>query len=169
MEVHCSINKTTMESYESKVPIGEFKFPMDAMTRKAGTKKMNYDGLWWHLQTKPYWHIARIYKNFTGNLDMHIRWSYAERVHLFVLEFDPLDGDHYELWPAPRDWYLARAAIRTETSWALPEYWAINDVPIASDIPATIEAAIEEGGAVFLCSGLFPFINFSHGYPFFIS
>ena len=54
MEVHCSINTTTMESYESNVPMGEFKFPMDALTRKAGTKKMNYDGLWWHLQTEPY-------------------------------------------------------------------------------------------------------------------
>ena len=26
MEVHCSINKTTMESYVSNLPIGEFKF-----------------------------------------------------------------------------------------------------------------------------------------------
>ena len=90
---------------------------------------------------------------------MHIRWSYAERIHLFVLEFDPLlveTGDDYELWPTPRDWYLARAAIRTATSWTLPEYEAMNqpylaaidDVPIATDIPATIEAAIEEGGTV---------------------
>ena len=37
---------------------------------------------------------------------MHIRRSYAERVHLFVLEFDPLMveiGDDYELWPTPRE------------------------------------------------------------------
>ena len=157
-----------MESYESNLPIGEFKFPMDAMTHKAGTTNMNYEGLLEHLQTKPYWYIARIYKHFTGNLDMYIRWSYAERVHLFVLEFDPTMveiGDHYELWPTPRDWYLARAAIRTATSWTLPEYEAMNqpypaaidDVPIAADIPATIEAAIEEGGTDFLCNGLFPF------------
>ena len=160
-----------MESYVSNLPIGEFKFPMGAMTRNAGTTIMNYEGLLEHLQTKPYWYIARIYKQITGDLDMHIRWSYAERVHLFVLEFDPLMveiGDDYELWPTPRDWYLARAAIRTATSWTLPEYEAMNqpypaaidDVPIAADIPATIEAAIEEGGTVFLCSGLFPFFIF---------
>ena len=61
MEVHCSINKTTMESYVSNLPIGEFKFPMGAMTRNAGTTIMNYEGLLEHLQTKPYWYIARIY------------------------------------------------------------------------------------------------------------
>ena len=80
-------------------------------------------------------------------------------------------GDDYELWPTPRGWYLARAAIRTATSWTLPEYEAMNqpypaaidDVPIAADIPATIEAAIEEGGTVFLCSGVFPFFHFSPG------
>ena len=177
MEVHCSINKTTMESYVSNLPIGEFKFPMGAMTRNAGTTIMNYEGLLEHLQTKPYWYIARIYKQISGNLDMYIRWSYAERVHLFVLEFDPLMveiGDDYELWPTPRDWYLARAAIRTATSWTLPEYEAMNqpypaaidDVPIAADIPATIEAAIEEGGTVFLRSGLFPFFIFPRpGFP----
>ena len=159
-----------MESYVSNLPIGEFKFPVGAMTRNAGTTIMNYEGLLEHLQTKPYWYIARIYKKITGNLDMYIRWSYAERVHLFVLEYDPLMveiGDDYELWPTPRDWYLARAAIRTATSWTLPEYEAMNqpypaaidDVPMAATI-MTMEVAIEEGGTVFLCSGLFPFFIF---------
>ena len=90
-----------MESYESRVPIGEFKFPMNRMTQKSGPIAMNYEGLLQHLQTKPYWYIARIYKNFNGQLDMHIRWSYAESVHHYVLEFDPLFveiGDDYELW-----------------------------------------------------------------------
>ena len=57
-----------MESYESNLPIGEFKFPMDAMTHKAGTTNMNYEGLLEHLQTKPYWYIARIYKTNHGEL-----------------------------------------------------------------------------------------------------
>ena len=172
-----------MESYESRVPIGEFKFPMDRMTQKSGPIAMNYEGLLQHLQTKPYWYIARIYKNFNGQLDMHIRWSYAESVHHYVLEFDPLFveiGDDYELWPTPRDWYLAKAAIRTETSWTLAEYEAMgdypaamndggnSDVPIEADfpmdtmthtsaIPAAMPAATEEGGTVFLCKGLFLF------------
>ena len=157
MEVHCSINKTTMECYSSDVPIGEFKFPMDTMTHKEGTKSMDYEGLLDYLQTKPYWYLARIYKHFTGNLDMHIRWSYSDKVHYYVLAFDPLlvaIGDDYELYPTPRDWYLARAAIRTGTSWTLSEYaamslpWRTDDEPIAADIPATIET---EGGTVFLC------------------
>ena len=186
-----------MESYESRVPIGEFKFPMDRMTQKLGPIAMNYEGLLQHLQTKPYWYIARIYKNFNGQLDMHIRWSYAESVHHYVLEFDPLFveiGDDYELWPTPRDWYLAKAAIRTETSWTLAEYEAMgdypaamndggnSDVPIEADfpmdtmthtsaIPAAMPAATEEGGTVFLCKGLFLFFFISPrpGVPFFIS
>ena len=95
---------------------------------------------------------------------MHIRWSYAERVHLVVLELDLLMveiGGDYELWPTPRDWYLARATIRTATSWTFPKYEAMNqpypaaigDVPIATNIPTTIETAIEENGTVFLCNG----------------
>ena len=100
----------------------------------------------------------------------------------------------YELWPTPRDWYLAKAAIRTETSWTLAEYEAMgdypaamndggnSDVPIEADfpmdtmthtsaIPAAMPAATEEGGTVFLCKGLFLFFFISPrpGVPFFIS
>ena len=66
MEVHCSINRTTMESYESNLPIGEFKFPMDAMAHKPGTKNINYGGLLEHLQTKPYWYIPESIKKSRG-------------------------------------------------------------------------------------------------------
>ena len=146
MELHCSINRTTMEAYESALPIGGFDFPMDEMTHRAGTTAMNYDGLLAYLQTKDYWWLARIYKNFNGQLDMHIRWSYSPRVHLYVLEFDPLHveiGDDYELWPTPRDFYLARRAIRTTTSWTIEQYDAINE-PYPAEIneaPAAIAAA----------------------------
>ena len=146
MELYCSLNKTAMEAYESDLPIGEFSFPMDAMKRRSGTMTMNYDGLLNYLHTKPYWWIARIYKSFNGQLDMHIRWSYAQRVHLYVLEFDPLYveiGDDYELWPTPRDFYLARRAIRTTSSWIVAEYDAINDPHPAgiNEAPAAIAAA----------------------------
>ena len=142
-----------MESYESHVPIGEFKFPMDRMTQKSGPIAMNYEGLLQHLQTKPYWYIARIYKNFNGQLDMHIRWSYAQRVHYYVLEFDPLlvqIGDDYELYPTPRDWYRARAAINTGKSWTLPEYAAMS-VPWTDDEPIAADPIETAGGTVFLC------------------
>ena len=152
---------------------------MDEMTHRAGTTAMNYDGLLAYLQTKDYWRIARVYKNFNGQLDMHIRWSYSPRVHLYVLEFEPLDveiGDDYELWPTPRGFYLARRAIRTTTSWTLAEYAAINepypataiataamDNDNAMDIDAAVNdtamndatineaaTAIDQGGTVFL-------------------
>ena len=42
-ELRCSINKTRMEAYESHLPIGAFEFPMNEMTRHAGTIEMNYD------------------------------------------------------------------------------------------------------------------------------
>ena len=147
-----------MESYESRVPIGEFKFPMDRMTQKSGPIAMNYEGLLQHLQTKPYWYIARIYKNFNGQLDMHIRWSYDQRVNYYVLEFDPLVveiGDDYELWPTPRDFYLARRAIRTPTSWTLAEYEAMNQPESMND-----DEAIEEGGDVVLSKTSCPIFLF---------
>ena len=158
MNVYSSMNKTSMEVYESDAPIGEFAFPMDAMTRKSGTITMNYDSLLQHLQTKPYWWIARIYKNFNGQLDMHIRWSYAQRVHYYVLEFDPLVveiGDDYELWPTPRDFYLARRAIRTTSNWTLEEYEAMHQPESMND-----DEAIEEGGDVVLSKTSFPIFLF---------
>ena len=109
MELHCSINKTTMEIYESALPIGSFLFPMDEMRRRAGTIAMNYDGPLACLQTKDYCWIGRAYKNFSGQLDLYVRWSYAPRVHRYILEFDPLYveiGDDYELWPTPRDFSI---------------------------------------------------------------
>ena len=140
MEVHSFINTMMMERYSSDNPIGEFKFPMDDMTQLPGTTNMDYDSLLAHLRTKSYWWIGRAYKNFSGNLDLYIRWSYADRVHLYVLEFDPLSvqiGDEYELYPTPRDWYRARTAINTGESWTLAEYDAMvvpwtDDEPIAA-------------------------------------
>ena len=135
-----------METFESGHPIGAFDFPMDDMTCRAGTTAMHYDGLLAYLQTKDYWWLARVYKNFNGQLDMHVRWSYSTRGHLYVLEFDPLHveiGDDYERWPTPRDFYLARRAIRTTTSWTIEQYDAMNE-PYPAEIneaPAAIAAA----------------------------
>ena len=164
MVAHSSINKTMMGRYSSRSPMGEFKFPMDNMQQLPGTVNMDYDSLLAHLRTKSYWWIGRAYKNFSGNLDLYIRWSYADRVHLYVLEFDPLSvqiGDEYELYPTPRDWYRARTAINTGESWTLAEYDAMavpwtDDEPIAAD---PIEAA---GGTVFLCMVCF-FFHFCPG------
>ena len=159
MVVHSSINKSMMQRYSSNDPIGEFKFPMDDMTQLPGTVNMDYDSLLAHLHTKRYWWIGRTYKNFQGNLDLHIRWSYSDRAHHYVLEFDPLlvqIGDDYELYPTPRDWYRARAAINTGRSWTLPEYDAMN-VPWTDDEPMAADTIETQGGTVFLCM-LFFFI-----------
>ena len=149
-----------MERYSSDNPIGEFKFPMDDMTQLPGTTNMDYDSLLAHLRTKRFWWIARVYKTFQGNLDMHIRWSYADRVHHYVLEFDPLlvqIGDDYELYPTPRDWYRARAAINTGKSWTLPEYAAMS-VPWTDDESIAADPIETAGGTVFLCMVCFFFI-----------
>ena len=153
MVVHSSINKTMMERYSSNDNIGEFKFPMEAMTQLPGIVHMDYNGLLAHLHTKRYWWIGRTYKNFQGNLDLHIRWSYSDKVHHYVLEFDPLlvqIGDDYQLYPQPSDWYRARAAINTGRSWTLPEYDAMN-VPWTDDEPMAADTIETQGGTVFLC------------------
>ena len=160
MEVHSSINKTMMGRYSSNNPIGEFKFPMDNMQQIPGTVNMGYDSLLAHLRTKSYWWIGRAYKNFSGNLDLYIRWSYADRVHHYILEFDPLEvqiGDAYELYPTPRDWYRARAAINTGKSWTIAEYDAMA-VPWTIDEPIAADPIEAEGGAVFLCRLCYFFI-----------
>ena len=63
-----------------------------------------------------------------------------------MLEFGPLDveiGDDYVLWPTPRDFYLARRAIRTTSSWTVAEYDATNDPYPAgiNEAPRAIAAA----------------------------
>ena len=171
MELHCSINKTTMEIYASALPIGNFPFPMDEMRRRAGTVAMNYDGLLAYLQTKDYWWIGRAYKNFSGQLDLYVRWSYAPRVHRYILEFDPLYveiGDDYELWPTPRDFYLARRAIRTTSSWIVAEYDAINDPHPAgiNEAPAAIAAAAMGDDNAMDTEGSFLFFIRNHLVPF---
>ena len=171
MEVHSSINTMMMERYSSDNPIGEFKFPMDDMTQLPGTTNMDYDSLLAHLRTKRFWWIARVYKTIQGNLDMHIRWSYADRVHHYVLEFDPLlvqIGDDYELYPTPRDWYRARAAINTGKSWTLPEYAAMS-VPWTDDEPIAADPIETAGGTVFLCMVCFFSFLPRPGFPSMIS
>ena len=86
---------------------------------------MDYDQLKAYLEEHDYWWVGRVYKSFTGLLDMHIQWSHSARIYHYVLVFDPLHvmvGEHYELWPTPRDFYLARQAIRTNNSWTIAEY-----------------------------------------------
>jgi hypothetical protein len=170
MVVHSSINKTMMERWSSNNPIGEFKFPMNDMTQLPGTVNMDYDSLLAHLQTKRYWWIGRTYKNFQGNLDLHIRWSYSDKVYHYVLEFDPLEvqiGDDYQLYPQPSDWYRARAAINTGRSWTLPEYDAMNE-PWPDDEPMAAETIETQGGTVFLCILFFSFLP-RPGFPSMIS
>ena len=56
---------------------------------------------------------------------MHVRFSYPDRAYYYILDF-PADqvaiGPEYDGWPQPRDFYLARAAIPTSTSWTIAEY-----------------------------------------------
>ena len=106
MELYCSLNKTAMEVYEADVPIGEFDFPMDTMTRRSGTITMNYDGL-------------------------------------FMEEYNALQP----IAPPPAP--TIPEAVAPPTAAAIPA--AIED-----SAPA-IPTAIEEGGTVFLCKGLFLF------------
>ena len=76
---------------------------------------------------------------------MHILWAYSPRVYHYVLDFDPLSvevGEDYELWPTPRDYYLARKAIRTGDSWTIAEYDTYMTAP---SIEAMAILNIEEG------------------------
>ena len=153
-----SIRPNVMATYTWPTPIGAFEWPMDSMTRQTGQRDMGYDDLLAHLQGngRYYW-IARIYKSYTGLLDMYVTFAYTDRVFHYILDFDPRDvsvGENYEGWPTPRDFYLARRAIRTGTSWTIIEYNAINEPhPAATDDaineppPATADAIATDAAA----------------------
>ena len=146
-----SIRPGWVDTYTWQAPIGQFKFPMDSMDKKAGHEEMTYDGLINYLKnTKQYWWAARIYKNYTGLLDMYIQWASDNRVHHYVLDFDPLFvsvGNDYDGWPAPRDFYLARAALCTGTAWTIDEYNGFFDDPPRAPMlpPIADEPPIADG------------------------
>ena len=66
-----------------------------------------------------------------------------------------LFGSEYDGWPQPRDFYLARAAIPSSTSWTIAEYNTVNpgSMPPAGSTdeamePETMPAADEAMPAV---------------------
>ena len=135
-----TIRPRRMAQYRSSVPIGAFEFPMDTMTRQAGKLSMGYNELLQYLRTtERFWRIARIYKNYQGLLDMYVLWEYCNRVHHFILDYDPQNvsiGMNYDGYPQPADFYLARRAIRTNTSWNIAEDNANPDPQESATIPA---------------------------------
>ena len=71
-----TIRPSTVATYTWPVPIGAFEWPMDSMTRQPGQQELDYDGTLAYLQgTGRYYWIARIYKSYTGLLDMYIRFD----------------------------------------------------------------------------------------------
>ena len=125
-EVLCSTRPGCVEVYDWEVPIGAFSWPMKQLTRRSGTRNVDYDGMLEYLRAsgRYYW-IARIFKSQTGLLDMHIRWAYVDYVCYYILEFP---AEHVSVradfsgWPQPRDFYLAVRAIDTGVKWTIDEY-----------------------------------------------
>ena len=169
MELLSTLRPHRMSTYHWDKPIGAFLWPMNSLQQVPGERELDYDQLEaYFIESESYYWIARIYKNYTGNLDAYIKWKGENRVTRYILEFDPADvnvGANYDGWPQPRDFYLARAAIRTTDSWSLAEYNAIPEMAIQAAIqaaPAAIgddaEPTIEEGGTVVLCMLCYFFI-----------
>ena len=150
--VKTSIRPGVVATYHWDKPIGSFRFPMDTMRRLRGHENMSYDDLVAFLiGQEEYWWAARVYKNYNGLLDMYIQWCSDSRVHHYVLDFDPLwvtIGNDYDGWPAPKDFYLARAALCTGTSWPIEEYNRLSQPPVPMHPPADDEAPIDEEGGV---------------------
>ena len=169
MELLSTLRPHRMRTYHWDKPIGAFLWPMNSLQQVPGERELDYDQLEaYFIESGDYYWIARIYKSYTGNLDAYIKWKGENRVTRYILEFDPADvnvGANYDGWPQPRDFYLARAAIRTTESWSLGEYNAIPEMAIQAAIqaaPAAIgddaEPTIEEGGTVVLCMLCYFFI-----------
>ena len=126
MELLSTLRPHRMRTYHWDKPIGAFLWPMNSLQQVPGERELDYDQLEaYFIESGDYYWIARIYKSYTGNLDAYIKWKGENCVTRYILEFDPADvnvGANYDGWPQPRDFYLARAAIRTTESWSLGEY-----------------------------------------------
>ena len=183
MELLSTLRPGRMSTYHWDKPLGAFLWPMNSLQQIPGERELDYDQLEAYLiESGDYYWIARIYKSYTGNLDAYIKWKGENRVTRYILEFDPADvsvGANYDGWPQPRDFYLARAAIRTTDNWSLAEYNALPEQVVeaipAAPIPAAIEedGTIEEGGTDFVYKGLLLFFSLGlffarPGFPFFL-
>ena len=183
MELLSTLRPGRMSTYNWDRPLGAFLWPMNSLHQIPGERELDYDQLETYLiESGDYYWIARIYKSYTGNLDAYIKWKGENRVTRYILEFDPADvsvGANYDGWPQPRDFYLARAAIRTTDNWSLAEYNALPEQVVeaipAAPIPAAIEedGTIEEGGTDFVYKGLLLFFSLGlffarPGFPFFL-
>ena len=140
-----SVRPGVVATYTWDKPIGAFSFPMDTMTRLPGHEDMTYDDMIAYLiGQEEYWWAARVFKNYNGLLDMYIQWASDSRVHNYVLDFDPLTvtiGEDHDGWPAPEEFFLARAALRTGTSWTIDEYNRFNEPPPVPMHPPTADEA----------------------------
>ena len=178
MELLSTLRPRRMSTYHWDKPLGAFLWPMNSLHQIPGERELDYDQLETYLiESGDYYWIARIYKSYTGNLDAYIKWKGENRVTRYILEFDPADvsvGANYDGWPQPRDFYLARAAIRTTDIYSLAEYNALPE-QVVEAIPAAIEedGTIEEGGTDFVYKGLLLFFSLGlffarPGFPFFL-
>ena len=164
MELLSTLRPRRMSTYHWDKPLGAFLWPMNSLQQIPGERELDYDQLETYLiESGDYYWIARIYKSYTGNLDAYIKWKGENRVTRYILEFDPADvsvGANYDGWPQPRDFYLARAAIRTADSWNLDEYNALPDQVASLAAIQAVPAAMgdEEGGTVVLCMLCYFFI-----------
>ena len=141
-DVLSTIRPGVMERYSWGNPIGAFIWPMNTMTRRPEIENMNYDELVAYFRgTGRYWWICRIYKSYTGLLDMYIMFEDSVRVYHYILDYDMEHvtvGEGYGGYPQPPHFYLARNAILTSQSWTIQEYNAIATIQRA---PAPIQAA----------------------------
>ena len=139
-ELLSSIRPGVVTRFRDRKPIGAFEFPMDTMTMQAGEEEMTYDQMLAYVQgTGRSWWAARVYKNYTGLLDMYVHFAYSGDVARYVLDFDMTEvrvGVDYDGWPRPSDFYRARRAMPTGDVQTLAEYNAYYD-------EATAEAMAE--------------------------
>ena len=167
-----SISPGRMARYTSPRPAGTFQWPMDDMTREQGELAMTYEELlhYVHGTGRTYW-CGRFYKNYNGLVDAYITFAHSGRYYHFIMDYPPehvVIGEDYDGYPRPTDFYLARNAIMTGTSWTIAEYDADAPMP-AGPIPAALPAVpivalppIAENmqGEVAIDEGLIPFSIF---------
>ena len=119
MVVLSSIRRGWFQPYYRPEPMYAFNLPMANMETDGDPIELTWQELVDYVQARHYlWFTIRVYKNYDGELDAHIKWFDDERLYHFILNMPPIEADpeaetienedqNYGPYPAPQQWYYA--------------------------------------------------------------
>ena len=106
-----------VETYDRDGPITAFDFPMNDLSKRAGTRSMTYEQMWSYLDYDgDDWWLMRVYANYDNNLDAYVIWGrlpgMVYHYELYVPDYlyeGVLPDESTGVYADPKHWFLAYA------------------------------------------------------------